>query len=230
MSYASTLVHVGLGLAAAKGLENFNRLGRMGSLADLGAGPELAETMTRMGESLGLGGAKAMAGMMAAFGMDPDKRPADMIGLSPLITGMSAAAAATGGGAAEVMAAWTRGTTAGHLAEENARLMILAMIQATKAGGELEPPARDSLMRHLDGIGAEELAFVKTALDAPLDPSALARETDTHTRAQVYAVSLATITADTEAERKYLDMLAGALGLDAETRAEVHRKMGVPLE
>ncbi|MGC1429295.1 MAG: DUF533 domain-containing protein, partial [Albidovulum sp.] len=59
-----------------------------------------------------------------------------------------------------------------------------------------------------------------------IDVAALARDTDATLRAQVYSTSLMAIRLDTAAEQAYLDQLAAALGLDAQTRAGLDAAMG----
>ena len=47
--------------------------------------------------------------------------------------------------------------------------------------------------------------------------------------ADLYAASLIAISADTEAERAYLDRLALGLALSGEARARIHQQLGQPL-
>ena len=99
--------------------------------------------------------------------------------------------------------------------EENAKLMIRAMIQAAKADGEIDDEERAKIMEHLGELEPEELAFVKAELAAPVDVNALAMDTGEQMKAQVYAMSLMAIRVDKASEAAYLDGLAAALALQA---------------
>ena len=63
----------------------------------------------------------------------------------------------------------------------------------------------------------------------PPDIDALARDARTpELAAQVYAASLLAIDVDTDAERDYLQRLASALRLDADTVRRLHFAVGAP--
>ena len=47
-------------------------------------------------------------------------------------------------------------------------------------------------------------------------------------RAEVYAAALIAITADTDAERAFLDRLALQLELGADARRDIHEQLGMP--
>jgi uncharacterized membrane protein YebE (DUF533 family) len=66
-------------------------------------------------------------------------------------------------------------------------------------------------------------------LKKPVDIAGLTRAARTPAQAaEVYAASLLAINIDTAEEQRYLRELAGALGLDAATVAELHRLTGAP--
>ena len=112
------------------------------------------------------------------------------------------------------------------MVEDNAKLMIRAMIQAAKADGEIDAGERERILEHLGELDAEEKAFVEAELAAPVDVHALAADTGEAMKAQVYAMSLMAVKVDTHSEVNYLEGLAAALGLSAETKERVHRSMG----
>ena len=117
--------------------------------------------------------------------------------------------------------------------EERARAMLLvrAMIAAAKADGEVDPEERARIVARLRTAGAEGDAqrFVEEELAKPVDLYAITAEIrDVATAAEVYAVSLAAIQVDTEAERKYLDKLALRLGLDRAAVDGIHKRLALP--
>jgi uncharacterized membrane protein YebE (DUF533 family) len=138
-------------------------------------------------------------------------------------------AAQTGGAQTDqMMDAFLSGTPASTAMEENAKLMIRAMIQAAKADGEIDEEERAKILDQLGEVDAEERAFVEAELAAPLDPNGLAQQTTDAMKTQVYATSLMAIHLDNRAEASYLATLAQALGLDPATRDRLHDAMGVP--
>ena len=77
-------------------------------------------------------------------------------------------------------------------------------------------------------LSPEEQSFLEQEFSAPADLEALAGKVRTsETARQVYAVSLLTIEVDTDAERAYIKVLAGRLGLDPATVEGIHRDLGV---
>ena len=227
MSFVKTLMSVGLGFAAAKGLSKYQDMGGMAGMKTMmeRSGGDFGTQIGAMAEKMGWpGGAKAVQDTMARFGLGGQSTAAELAGMGGVLNGM---AASTGGAAADMFAAMTQGTPAGQLAEDNAKLMIRAMIQAAKADGEIDAAEQARILDHLKDATPDETAYVKEQLSAPLDPLALARDANEQSRAQVYAMSLMAITVDSKAETQYLDTLAAALALDAETRAAIHARMGV---
>ena len=113
--------------------------------------------------------------------------------------------------------------------EELSKTLVRAMIAATKADGQIDAAERDAIFKKLEAmpLGAEEKAFVFDELSSPLDLNAVAERADSAEHgAEIYAASLVAITADTPAERAYLDALAHKLGLHAGLVAEIHRQAG----
>ncbi|MET2830446.1 tellurite resistance TerB family protein [Mesorhizobium shangrilense] len=94
--------------------------------------------------------------------------------------------------------------------------LIRAMISAAKADGHVDDDERQKIAGKLSlaGIGPDAEKFLMAELERPLDLDALVASA--HTDAQkleLYTASRLTIDPDTRAERGYLDLLAGRLGL-----------------
>jgi uncharacterized membrane protein YebE (DUF533 family) len=113
--------------------------------------------------------------------------------------------------------------------EQNAvaGLMLKAMFQAAKADGKVDETERQRLLGHLgEDLDDEERNFVREQMAAPMDVAGLAREVPKGLEAQVYLMSLMAIDFDNEAEARYLNDLAQAMGLSREAVNAVHKDVG----
>ena len=67
---------------------------------------------------------------------------------------------------------------------------------------------------HLSGLGAEAETFIEAELSAPTDIDSLVAAAKTEEqKVELYTASRLAIEPDSRAERGYLDLLAGRLGL-----------------
>ncbi|WP_149140536.1 DUF533 domain-containing protein [Gemmobacter caeruleus] len=234
MSFIKTLATLAVGFAAAKGVQKFQQAGGMTGMKDAlrgaGAPGGVADQMGAMAEKLGIpGGAQGVRDMMGKLGPQAAQATEQAeAGLGSLMAAMTGAASAGARNMGEMLGAITGATPLGAAAEENAKLMIRAMIQAAKADGEIDAEERATILSHLKDASDEEIAFVKAELDAPLDIMGFAASVGDHAKAQVYSAALMAITVDTDAERAYLKGLASALGLDDATVATIHAGAGKP--
>ena len=111
--------------------------------------------------------------------------------------------------------------------EELASTLLRAMIAAARADGRLDGDERRAIF---DRVATLELSDAEKAelwslLEHPVDLEALVAAGGTQERAlEIYTASLLAIDPDTPAERGYLAMLAGRLGLPDELVASVHRE------
>jgi uncharacterized membrane protein YebE (DUF533 family) len=232
MSFIKTLATLAVGFAAAKGVEKFRGAGGLQGMKDqmrgAGAPGGMVDQMGAMADKLGIpGGSAAVRDMMSKLGPNAAQMTEQAeAGLGSLIAAMTGAATVGAKNMGEMMGALTGATPAGPMAEENARLMIRAMIQAAKADGEIDAQERDTILSHLSDASDEEIAFVKAELDAPLDIAGLAAAVGETARTQVYSAALMAISVDTDAERAYLRGLATALHLDDATVAAIHAGAG----
>ncbi|MBS0565748.1 MAG: DUF533 domain-containing protein [Proteobacteria bacterium] len=233
MSFIKTLATLAIGVAAAKGYDRFRQAGGMAGLEKnlRGAGAEggMADQMGKMAERMGVpGGAQAMRDLAAKFGPKAaDAGQAAEAGLGNLMSAMQGAMAAGAGAMGEMVSAMTGAGPASAAAEENAKLMIRAMIQAARADGELDADEKARIMSHLESASDAERAFVEAEMNAPVDPVALATAAGTAMKAQVYSAALMAVTIDNAAEVDYLRRLSAALGLDPAARDAIHAQMGL---
>lgn len=235
MSFVKTLATLAVGFAAAKGVQKFQQMGGLDGMKDAlrGAGQPggMADQMGDFAEKMGVpGGKDAVRDMFTKFGTQAAAATeATETGLGNLVTAMTGAASAGAKGLGDMIAAVSAATPANAIVEEQAKLMIRAMIQAAKADGEIDAEERKVILDHLGEATPEEIAFVQAELDAPIDIAGLAAAAGESAKAQVYSAALMAITVDTPAERQYLANLGMALGLDATKLQEIHRAMGKPL-
>jgi len=235
MSFMKTLAALAVGFAAAKGYDRFRQAGGMQSMKEALRGADqpggIADQAAELAEKAGIpgGGGKVreMVGKLGDSAADlAEKGEAGMDSLFGAMKGMAAAGTAS---LEQLMGAMTGGNAAvSHAMEENAKLMIRAMIQAAKADGSVDEAEKAKILGHLSDASADELAFVKAELDAPIDVAGLARATGEAMKAQVYGAALGAVSVDNPAEADYLRQLSQALGLDKAARDAVHAAMGRP--
>jgi uncharacterized membrane protein YebE (DUF533 family) len=233
MSFVRTLATLAAGYAAAKGLEKYKEMGGMAGVQKAMRGnPQLDGATDQIGamlEKMGVpGGAAGVQKMMDQWlGGAGQASQAATAGLGGLLTALTGAAATGTEQAGQMMDAMTGRTAVSNAMEENAKLMIRAMIQAAKADGEIDAEEQKKILAQLGELDPEERAFVEAEIRRPVDIVGLAQDTNDAMKAQVYAMSLMAIRVDKASEAAYLDGLARALGLTAETRAGVHKAMGL---
>jgi uncharacterized membrane protein YebE (DUF533 family) len=234
MSFVKTLATLAVGFAAAKGMQKVQQMGGAAGVKDAlrnaGQPGGMADNIGAMAQKMGLPVQQEQLRSMfdrvgkSAAGMT-ETTEKSMGSLMGSMTKMAGAGAAGLGG---LMSSMTEGTALGQVSEENAKLMIRAMIQSAKADGVLDEEERAAILDHLGDATEEEIAFVEAELAAPIDVAALAQDTGAQMRNQVYSAALMAVQVDTDAERTYLRTLAQALGLSDAERDALHAGMGRP--
>ena len=94
--------------------------------------------------------------------------------------------------------------------------LVRAMIAAARADGHIDDAERQRILGKVQeaGVGSEAEAFFQRELANPVDLDAIVASAQTEEqRVQVYTASRLAIEPDSRAERGYLDLLAGRLGL-----------------
>lgn len=231
MSFVKTLATLAAGFAAAKGYDKYKDMGGMPGVKDaMRNNPQLAQMSDQafdMMEKMGLPTDQLKSMRDQFMGQGETAGASAMAGMGGL---MAALGGGMAGGAEQTSAlidSLTGTTAATDNMEENAKLMIRAMIQAAKADGEIDASERAKIMEHLGDASKEERAFIEAQLDAPVDAMALANDTSQQMAAQVYAAAIMTIRVDSLKEADYLNTLAKGLGLSDATRDRVHSAMGI---
>jgi uncharacterized membrane protein YebE (DUF533 family) len=109
-----------------------------------------------------------------------------------------------------------------------ARLMLRAMIAASKADGLVDKEERATILEQLNGAGLSDLErdAVLADFDRPATPEELGRAVrDPMLAAQVYAAAFFAAGELTEPERAWLDRLGVALKLDPAARQAIEARL-----
>ena len=112
--------------------------------------------------------------------------------------------------------------------EENAAILLRAMISAAKADGELDSEEQRKITEHLGDVSEEEAAFVRNELQAPMDLDGLVASVPSGLEQQVYLMSLMAIDLDSKEEAVYLDSLRKGLNITEQASNQIHEKLGAP--
>jgi len=113
--------------------------------------------------------------------------------------------------------------------DERALHLIRAMVCAAHADGLIDAEERDGILGRAReaGLSENDIAALDVEIRAPMTLAQLVVRTPAELRDETYAAALIAITADTDAERAFLDQLAGELQLDAGARGDIHAQLGV---
>ncbi|HPY41817.1 MAG TPA: DUF533 domain-containing protein, partial [Thiolinea sp.] len=113
-------------------------------------------------------------------------------------------------------------------AEQQATLIIRAMINSAKADGSIDQQEQERIIGKLGNISDSEANFIRKEFEAPLDVAGFVRSIPQGMGPQIYAVSLAAIDLDTRKEAEYLSQLAQGLNISPEACNALHEQVGAP--
>lgn len=138
--------------------------------------------------------------------------------------------AGTGGGLGSLLNDALQGNTAQPTndQEQQAEIMLRAMIYAAKADGDIDEGEQQKISEHLDDITADELELVRSIMREPNDMNALVNSIPKGMEQQAYFMSLLAIDLDSQSEADYLHQLAQKLGVSQEVSNHIHQKLGAP--
>ncbi len=207
MSLISTLGKVAMGIAVAKGLGKMmggSKGGSGGGIGDLLGGlvgGKSAGTKGGLGGILdSLGGSKGrnQEGNQGGFG--------DLFG----------------------NAMQGKEINASSEQEQQAEIMLRAMINAAKSDGNISEDEQRKITEHLGDVSREEAEFVRKEINAPLDTKGFIQSIPRGMEQQVYLMSLMAIDLDSNEEAHYLDQLAKGLNISKDVCNQIHAKVGAP--
>ncbi len=242
MSLMGTLTKVAIGYVAARGVDKLAGAGGLGALMGglTGATTQDSETagnpmQAMMDQVQGMmggagfpGGADMQSMLGGLMGGSSEASPqSGGAGLAGMFAAMGGAAALGGQGIGSLVDQFGNAGAKTQESEDTAGLLLRAMIQAAKSDGDIDEAERAKILETVgEDADAEDIAFVQAQLTAPVNVEALAADTPEALRPQVYAMSLMAISVNTEAERAYLQDLAGTLELDDTVVAMLSTQMG----
>ncbi len=115
--------------------------------------------------------------------------------------------------------------------EQNSELVLRAMINATKADGQIDEGEINRIVGKLKeiGVGAEAEHYLMTQMQQPMETEKLiaTAKGQPELAAQIYGASLLAIEVDTPAEKNYLDQLAAGLGLSPQVTGRIQELVGI---
>ena len=114
-------------------------------------------------------------------------------------------------------------------ANDQAVLMIRAMVNAAKSDGRVDEAEQQNIISKLGSdVSEAEINFLKQEFAAPLDVAGFARSVPNGLEQQIYALSLTSIDLDTQNEAQYLGQLAQGLNIDPNLCNQIHDQVGAP--
>jgi uncharacterized membrane protein YebE (DUF533 family) len=115
--------------------------------------------------------------------------------------------------------------------ENQAQLMLRAMINAAKADGQIDQGEVQRIMGKLQESGADKpaLDFVMTEMTKPMETEVIvaAAKGKPQLGAELYGASLLAIKVDTPAEQTYMQNLSAGLGLPPQAVTNLEKSMGL---
>jgi uncharacterized membrane protein YebE (DUF533 family) len=111
---------------------------------------------------------------------------------------------------------------------EQAKILVRAMIAAAKADGQLSQEEQNAIVKQIGNVGDAEVQFLRAEFSKPVDVKDLAWSIPLGMEEQAYAISLMAIELDEQSEAAYLGELAHGLRLQPARCNEIHRKYGAP--
>jgi uncharacterized membrane protein YebE (DUF533 family) len=115
-----------------------------------------------------------------------------------------------------------------HKANEQATLLIKAMINAAKSDGSFDKTEQQALLKKLGNVTRDEMEFIQNEFNKPVDVNGFANEVPRGMEHQIYALSLSAIDLDAQSEANYLGQLAQALRISPEEANQIHSQLGAP--
>jgi Protein of unknown function (DUF533) len=112
--------------------------------------------------------------------------------------------------------------------EEQAVLLIRAMINAAKCDGNISREEQDKVLSQLENPTEQDIQFLRKEFAAPLDVREFAWSVPLGLEQQVYAMTLFALSTYSRSESQYVADLAHGLRLNAEIRNQIHQHYGFP--
>lgn len=111
--------------------------------------------------------------------------------------------------------------------QADAVLLVRAMIAAAAADGVIDAQERTRVLQRAAtaGVDAETRAFLEAELAVPKSADMIGALTRPGLTREAYAAAALAIDLDSESERRFLQTLGNALGLDEDARVAIHEQI-----
>ena len=210
-------------------------MGMMSMLGKMAMGMVVAKvTNSMMGGSSSGGGISDMLGGLLGGNKNDSSSASQGGGIGDLLSSLtgsnSSSTSSSDNGLGGLLSAALAGKEAPEPTasqEEQAKILLKAMINAAKADGQIDKDEQAKIVEHIGEVTAEELEFVKSEMASELDLEGVIASAS-GIEGEVYLSSLMTINLDSKEEALYLDKLAKGLNISEEAADAFHTKLGVP--
>lgn len=112
--------------------------------------------------------------------------------------------------------------------DDEATLLLRAMINAAKADGQIDKDEVNNIVQRLGDLDDAEKQFLEAEFNAPLDVAVFCASVPDELNEEAYAFSVMGMKLDTQQEAKYLGAVAQGLRLDPQVCNAIHDKLGAP--
>lgn len=114
------------------------------------------------------------------------------------------------------------------LEQADAVVLVRAMIAAAAADGVIDGGERQRILQRAStaGVDAETFAFLEAELAIPKSADAIGAMTRPGLTREAYAAAALAIDLDSDSERRFLQTLGNALGLNDDDRIAIHQQIG----
>ncbi len=111
---------------------------------------------------------------------------------------------------------------------QRVELLIIAMIMAAQADGDLDEVEQNKIIAKLQPLDRREEDFLRNHFRRRHDVEAFVREIPSGMEYEIYSISLAAIHLDTQAEAHYLRSLAECMRMSPQEVNVIHHRFGAP--
>ncbi len=112
---------------------------------------------------------------------------------------------------------------------DQAVLLIRAMINSAKVDGEISDEEQKNILGQVGDTSPETIQFLRAEFARPLNVDEYAQSLPVGMEQKAYAISLTAIKLDTREEADYLRQLAKALRISPEECNQIHQQQNAPL-
>ena len=175
------------------------------------------------------GGTDLMSGLLGSLMGGGSSGGGGINPMGAISGGQAQSGSALSKAAGMVSGAMAQNQTEAPSANDQAVLMIRAMVNAAKSDGRIDEAEQQNIIGKLgNDVSEAEIDFLRKEFAAPLDAAGFARSVPRGLEHQIYAISLTSIELDTQNEANYLGQLAQNLNISPEICNQIHDQLGAP--